>query len=214
MKHARFSVVGVAILLLAACGSNRVVPDRHYSLVLAANDSAVPGNNEVATARLIVGPIQLPTYLGERGLPMQVGPNRIESAHHHFWAEPLDEAIAKVLAQEIAARTNGIDVERESGRFTPQGDCRVRVELDAFHPTSESRVVTSGRYWISSEDTSNRQTFSLTRTLTIDGYAHAVDVLRGMLATLAQQIAGEVQGTPACTGVVRIYSPTARLHAF
>ena len=169
-------------------------------LALAADERAAAGNNESANAHLIVGPIQLPTYLSGRGLPMQTGPNQIESANHNFWAEPLDAAIAKVLARDIAERTNGIDVERESGRFTPDGDCRVRVEFDAFHPTNDSRVVTSGHYWISSEDASNRQGFNLSRTLTLDGYAHAVDELRGTLESLAQQISDDVQGTPACTG--------------
>lgn len=200
MTRARNLVSGVAILLLSACGSSPALPDRYYSLVLAGNDSTSEDNDDAATARLIVGPIQLPSYLSESGLPMQVGPNRIESAHHHFWAEPLDEAIAKVLAGEIARQTNGIDVEHESGRFTPQGNCRLRVEFDAFHPMSESRAVASGRYWISSDDTSNRQAFSLTHALTLDGYAHAVDVLRGMLGALAQQISNDVLRTPACTG--------------
>lgn len=200
MTRNRFVVFGIAIVLLSACGSSPVVQDRYYSLVLAANKSATTDNNEIATARLIVGPVQLPTYLSQRGLPMQVGPNRIESAHHHFWAESLDDAIAKVLVRDISERTNGIDVERESGRLTPDGDCGLRLEFDAFHATSDSSVVARGRYWISSEEASNRRAFSLDRTLTIGGYDHAVHVLRGMLAELAQQISDEVQETPACTG--------------
>lgn len=200
MTRAGLCVLGVAIMWLSACGSSPAIPDRYYSLVLAGNDVVSEGIDEAATARLIVGPVQLPAYLGERGLPMQVAPNRIESAHHHFWAEPLDEAIAKVLTRDIARHTNGIDVERESGRFTPTGDCRLRLEFDAFHATSESSVMASGRYWIISKDTSDRHAFGLTRTLEVDGYAHAVDVQRGMLETLSQQISDDVQGTPACTG--------------
>lgn len=200
MTRVSSSILGVVTLLLSACGSSPAAPDRYYSLVLAGNDGVAGDTQEVATVRMIVGPVQLPAYLSERGLPLQVGPNRIESAHHHFWAEPLDEAIAKVLTRDISRQTNGIDVERESGRFTPEADCRLRLEFDAFHATTASSVVASGRYWISSGDTSNRQAFSLTRTLTADGYAHAVDVQRSMLETLAQQIAEQIQSTPVCTG--------------
>lgn len=198
MIIARTFPITLTILVLSACGSSPLVEDHYYSLVLAADDSAAAIEDESSTPRLIVGPIQLPTYLSVRGLPMQVGPNRIESAYHHFWAEPLDEAIAKVLTQDIAENTTGMNVERESGRFTAQEDCRVRLEFDAFHPTNTSRAVTSGRYWVLSKDASSRQAFSLTRTLTSDGYAHAVDVLRGILAELAQQISDEVQRNPAC----------------
>ena len=73
-------------------------------------------------------------------------------------------------------------------------------EVDSFQPTNESRVVTSGRYWITSANTNNRQKSNLTRTLKIDGYGHAVDVLRDTLETLAQQISDEVQRTPERTG--------------
>lgn len=199
MTFTRYAFVGIALLQLIACGSGPVQQDRYYSLVLAATNADVPAN-EAASARLVVGPIELPSYLRNRGIAMQTGPNRIESANHHFWAEPLDEAIAKVLVQDIAKRVDGIAVERESGRWTPDADCRVRVEFDAFHPTSDSRVVSSGRYWILSGDSSETRTFGMSQTLTIDGYAHAVDALRSTLELLAQQIAGDVRGTPACTG--------------
>ncbi len=199
MIFARFLSICVALAILAACGSAPPLPDRYYSLVLAADSGDVAGD-EIANARLIVGPIELPSYLSKHGIAMQMGPNRIESANHHFWAEPLDEAIAKVLTRDIAERTDGIAVERESGRWTPSEDCRVRVEFDAFHPTNNSQVVMSGRYWISSENSSDSQEFSLSRSLTIDGYAHAVDVLRDTLAVLAQQISEDVQGEPACAG--------------
>ena len=199
MTVARFLPICVALTHLAACGSSPVLQDSYYSLVLAADIGEVSGN-ETTTARLIVGPIELPSYLSNRGIAMQMGPNRIESANHHFWAEPLNEAIAKVLTQDIAERTDGIEVERESGRWTAEEDCRVRVEFDAFHPTNDSRVVSSGRYWISAENSSDNQAFSLSRTLTTDGYAHAADVLRDTLKTLAQQISEDIQGNPACTG--------------
>jgi len=198
MRYASSIVAATTMLLLSACGSSPVVKDRYYSLVLAANGGTATGNDEIMTASLIVGPIRLPTYLSAHALPMQVGPNRIELAHHHFWAEPLNEAIAKVLTRDIAERTDGINVERESGRTAAEEDCRLRVEFDAFHPTSESRVVANGRYWVESSETSDRQAFSLTRTLTVDGYAHAVDALRGLLGLLAQQISDDLAAGRSC----------------
>ena len=198
MMPVRCLGISAAVLLLSACSSSNVVEDHYYSLVLAANDNTSITNDADAATRLIVLPVMLPAYLGGRGLVMQVGENRIESASHHFWAEPLDEAIAKVLVQDIAGRTSGIAVERQRGRYSPQGDCLLRVEFDAFHPTADSRVVSRGRYWISSEENSTQFTFALHGSLTIDGYAHSVDELRETLRTLAQQIADEAQRTAPC----------------
>ncbi len=196
MNATRVLVAGLAFACLAACGSNDMVEDRYYSLVLAAGP--ISDATDEGAARLIVGPIELPRYLGGRGLSMQVGPNRIETANHHFWAEPLDEAIAKVLARDIDENTDNIIVQRESGRWTVNADCRLRVEFDAFHPTHRSDVVISGRYWIGNDDAGTRRDFSLRRRLSTDGYAHAVDVLRSALAALAEQVSGDLSAEGSC----------------
>ncbi|MDJ0908757.1 MAG: PqiC family protein [Woeseiaceae bacterium] len=197
MNAARVIAVGLAIACLSACGSNDTVEDRYYSLVLAAGPA---GNaTDDGAAHLIVGPIELPRYLDGRGLSMQVGPNRIETANHHFWAEPLDEAIAKVLARDIDENTDDLVVQRESGRWSGNADCRLRIEFDAFHPTFRSDVVVTGRYWIGTDDNVARRDFSLRRGLTADGYAHAVDVLRGALADLAEQVSDDLAAESGCT---------------
>ena len=87
---------------LAACASTPV-EDHYYSLVIADDEAAEPAT-DVATGVLIVGPIQLPEYLNKRGLTIQVDSNQLQTANHHFWAEPLDEAISKVLARDLAGR--------------------------------------------------------------------------------------------------------------
>lgn len=198
MNAARVLLAGFALACLSACGSSVTVEDRYYSLVLAAGNGGTAGTAEGAPGRLIVGPIELPRYLAGRGLSMQVGPNRIETANHHFWAEPLEEAIAKVLVNDISERVDGFDVERESGRWTPAADCRVRLEFDAFHPTHRSRTAVSGRYWIIAGDASTRNDFNLTGRLTADGYAHAVDVLRDSLSELAAEISENLPAASGC----------------
>lgn len=210
MIIARTCLFCLTALMLSACSSSPVIEDHYYSLVLAKSENTSPPDRQSASMRLIVGPVQLPSYLTARGLPLQVGPNRISSASHHLWAEPLDEAIAKVLARDLEAYSRGISVERESGRFTVDEDCRVRAEFDAFHPTNASRAVVKGRYWISSDDGNNRHEFELSRTLTDDGYAHAVDTLRGMLADLAQRIATDIENHNVCSGTEDEYPAASR----
>ncbi len=196
MNPKRVLLAGILITGLAGCGSSETVEDRYYSLVLAAGPADAAASEDAPD--LIVGPIELPRYLGGRGLSMQVGSNRIETANHHFWAEPLDEAIGKVLARDIGERTDRFNVERESGRWSGSDDCRVRIEFDAFHPTHRAEVVVSGRYWVTAGDSSHRADFSLSRRLTMDGYANAVDELRRALQTLAGDIARSVDSADAC----------------
>ena len=193
--HGSFCLI--IALGLAACAS-RPVEDHFYSLVLAADDSAAP-ETDVVTGLLIVGPIQLPEYLTKRGLTMQMDSNEIRTANHHFWAEPLDEAISKVLTRDLAGHDRSLAVERDSGRWTPGGTCRVRIEFDKFHATSRSSVVNSGRYWLSSGESSVKQEFDLTERLSADGYGHAVEALRQSLRTLATRIVETIDSNPQCS---------------
>lgn len=188
----------LAILLgLGACASNPV-EDQYYSLVLAADD--LPVNAEVAASltHLIVGPVQLPEFLERRELAMQISDNEIRAANHHFWAEPLEEAIAKVLVRDISRLGSNLAVDREAGRWTEEGDCRIRLEFDKFHATNRSRVVSSGRYWILAPDESVRQEFDLSETIATDGYSSAVTALRLSLRELAGQIVDSLDSSALC----------------
>ncbi len=195
----RNSFLIIVLLGLMACGSNPL-EDHYYSLVLAADDVTAPVRTEETTAHLIVGPVRLPEYLNRRGLAIQIDANQIQTANHHFWAEPLEEAISKVLVRDIADLASGVTVDRDAGRWTDSGDCRLRIEFDKFHATDQSRVVSSGRYWVSSSDADVKQEFAVTQTLSADGHAHAVAALRRSLRTLATQITDTIDNNSQCSG--------------
>jgi len=199
MNHARNCFVVVVLLSLVACAS-KPVEEHYYSLVLAADQANVPAKDDNAGARLTVGPVHLPAYLNNRGLSIAVGANQIRTANHHFWAEPLEEAISKVLVLDISRLLDNVVVERDAGRWTDEGDCRLRLEFDRFHATDESSVISSGRYWVSSVEASVSREFHMTRSLSADGYGHAVETLRQSLGTLAAKIAATVESDQLCLG--------------
>ena len=168
--------------------------ERYYSLVLAGDTQHVE-RPTASAVRWVLAPIRLPAYLDTRSIALQTAANRIESAHRHFWAEPLDEAIAKVLVSGVEHSLDSIAIEREAGRWTAASECRLRVEFDAFHPTRDGRVRVSGRYWISAGETMSRHSFDESDALEADGYAHVVDALRASLDSLSTQIAAALGGT-------------------
>ena len=198
MKNTRIVFTVFCLFFVLAC-SSQPGSDNYYSLVLAGDEPFLLGAETEITTRLIVGPIQLPAYLSQRGLPIQLGASQVQNANHHFWAEPLDEAIAKVLVRDLSRFNDSLVVDRDAGRWTVSGDCRLRVEFDKFHATTESRVVSSGRYWISSSQSSLKQEFELFRSLSEDGYAKSVEALRNILETLAREISVAINSGPYCS---------------
>jgi uncharacterized lipoprotein YmbA len=198
MTSARLLTIVLILSVISACAS-APVQDNYYSLVLA-NDLPAQAEDQAGNAHLIVGPVALPDFLNGRSLALQIGSNRIESANHHFWAEPLEEAISKVLVREVGRLNENITVDRDAGRWNAAADCRLRIEFDGFHATSDSRVVLSGRYWVSSDNGTARQEFALTKTLMVDGYAHAVDALRESLTTLSEQVSSTITSHSSCAG--------------
>jgi len=82
--------------------ASKPVEEHYYSLVLAADQANVPARGDNTGAHLIVGPVHLPAYLNNQGMSIAVGANQIRTANHHFWAEPLEEAISKVLVLDIS----------------------------------------------------------------------------------------------------------------
>jgi uncharacterized lipoprotein YmbA len=199
MNHARTCFVVIVLFSLLACAS-KPVEEHYYSLVLAADQANVPAKVDNAGGRLTVGPVHLPAYLNNRGMSIAVGANQIRTANHHFWAEPLEEAISKVLVLDISRLLDNVAVERDAGRWTAAENCRLRLEFDRFHATDDSRVVSSGRYWVSSAQASVKGDFYTTRPLSADGYAHAVEVLRQSLSVLAVEIVGTIESNPLCSG--------------
>lgn len=200
MNRAGNSIVAFVFLMLTACAS-QPKEDHYYSLVLAADDVAAPARTDTAARRIIVGPIHLARYLDQSGLAMQVGTNQIRTANHHFWAEPLDEAIGKVLVRDISQRVGAVAVDRDAGRWTPGGDCRLRVEFDKFHATDDARVVATGRYWIhdSAREEVAQSEFNIVQTLSANGYTQAVRQLRVAIESLAAEIAEQLSNIGDCT---------------
>ena len=194
---------GVVLLVtyLAACGSSPP-ENTYYSLVLDAAAGGVVQATGDAAINVNLTRIELPTFLESRALALQTGPNQVRSAHSHFWAEPLDEAIAKVLVRDITDAATGIDIDRDEQR---KADCELKVEFDRFHATDDARVLASGRYWIASESGSQKQEFDVSQRLASGGYSSAVSTLRDSLRSLAGEISEEIENG----GVCQIADPTA-----
>jgi len=90
-------------------------PSRFYVLSSAAE--VVP-ESRIGEAYIGVGPVNVPVYLQRPQLVTRVSDNKVELREYHRWAEPLDEAIIRVLTENMT-RTLGTETIVGYPWYTP-----------------------------------------------------------------------------------------------
>jgi uncharacterized lipoprotein YmbA len=101
-------LAAVALALLAGCLSPRPDTSRYFTLPSPATDPATgPG-----VASLGLGPVVLPPYVARLEIASRTGPDEIRYAASDRWAAPLDELVARALADELRSRVPAREVIR------------------------------------------------------------------------------------------------------
>jgi uncharacterized lipoprotein YmbA len=96
------SLVGLVLALaLSGCSFGKSPPSHFY--VLNAQEDAPPQPADHALV-LRITHIGLPRYLDRFEIVTRSGSNELKLADFHRWAEPLEEGIARVLAENLAVR--------------------------------------------------------------------------------------------------------------
>jgi uncharacterized lipoprotein YmbA len=200
MKISKISFGRAGLVLLisvgfVACGSTPV-EDHYYSLVLDAGPSSSSSASASADVNLGLDRIVFPEFLQSRNLITQVGTNEVLTAQHHFWAEPLDDAISKLLIRYIGSQVDDINVDYS---INAAADCSLRLEFDQFQATDRGAVVASGRYWLNSSERSLKREFEYSVAQQTDGYKSAVLSLGSAVRTLAGDISDELISSGVCS---------------
>ena len=137
----RAAAAGTTTLLLAACGST--AKESFYTL------SAPPPVEAAAqaTITLVVGPVTVPEAVDRTPMVVRTGPNQVDIADLHRWAEPLKAAIPRVLAAHLARELPGARVS--ASRQSSGGDSDYRVVLDVSRfESSLSEGATLEATWV------------------------------------------------------------------
>jgi uncharacterized lipoprotein YmbA len=183
----------VSIILLGACGSAPANKTQYYLLNSPTTTDAVNTDNmhNKNSQPLGITLLELPDYLRQPSLVLQLSNHQLHYSHFHMWAEPLQNSFAQALAQDL----NNVDshfryiVTPEKNKVTAVAT--VVINITAFHATHQSQALLSGTYWLqgkSGENLEQEHNFTLTIALNKNGYEHAVEQMRKVITTLAQKI--------------------------
>jgi len=182
----------LAVVLLTACSSQ---PPQTATYLLR---SEVPAGADVALrdSGIALGNIRVANYIDQPGLVLATGDGTIHAARYHVWAEPLQVALRRYLADQISdASGRDIAAMPDSATVT-----RVDVSVDQLHGTG-SGVAVLVAYWnVASQGASKSYRFSEQQALSGDGYDALVRAQESLLKRLAEAIsaslpaAGQVSG--------------------
>ena len=95
-RTTHFLALVLAGALAGGCAST---PARFYTLAATARPEGTPS----ARYAVVVGPVSLPAEVDRLEFVVQVAPNRVALDEFNRWAAPLDDAIARAIAGNLAA---------------------------------------------------------------------------------------------------------------
>jgi hypothetical protein len=126
-----------ALLLLAATACLGSEPARFYTLDSTARADGAP----LASVAVLVSPVTIPASVDRPQLVLNVSANQVEIEEFERWAAPLSDAIARVVAADLAALLGTPDVASAPlANFAP--DYRVSIAVQRFEsaPGQHARI--------------------------------------------------------------------------
>lgn len=183
----------LSVISITACTSNNTPKTQYYLLnspTLALNATV----NEQQPA-ISVTLLELPEYLAQPSLVLQLSDHQLHYSHFHMWAEPLNLGLAQALNQDLNNNKNGLSFI-VSADINANKDADIIIKISAFQATHQSQVLLTGSYTINdklmSQQMNKTNNFSLFVDLDDNGYPHAVEKMRQATSLLAQEISANI----------------------
>ena len=173
VPSARPMFLGLACVYLAACvhvGQQQKDPWGLFTLSPlpeSTQDGAMRSPQPVQRA-ISVGPVHLPGYLDQDQLVTRISQNRLSLSENDRWAEPLEDNIAHVLAQNLSMllQTDRVEVHPWPGRQRPT--YQVEIDVLSFETDTAGTACLVGRWVL--RDVASGQTIAEKETrLTASG---------------------------------------------
>jgi len=191
---------------LASCAVSD--PTQFYTLSRETAPRSSTNSAEVASSSVDatgvvgigVGPIIMPGYLDRSQIVIRTGADKIEISTFHRWAEPLEDGIARVLADEISARvpTERVVTFPWRGVVARAIQYQVVVALLRFDGRQGGDITLDTRWRVlagnGSELTARRST--VIQGVEGSGYEPMIAAMGRALGILGQEIAAEIRALP------------------
>jgi uncharacterized lipoprotein YmbA len=99
-------LIAITFFLATAVGCGTSAPTRFYSL----DSTATPHGAPLGRVAVMVGPVSVPAAVDQPQFVVQVAPNRVEVEEFNRWEAPLNDAVARAVADDLAVLLGTPDV--------------------------------------------------------------------------------------------------------
>ena len=121
----RLCAIVVAGALTASCAST---PEARF-YTLSPTPSPIATSSDVSVA---VGPVSVPAVVDRPQIVVSLGPNRVWLDEFNRWASPLQDDIARVIAENLVALLGTPNVSRASQTLSMGSTYRAVVAVEGF----------------------------------------------------------------------------------
>jgi hypothetical protein len=180
-------------LVAFGCGGNSS-PTRYYVLSPTVTGSAA--QHDAKCVGIGVGPVKIPEYLNRTQIITRANPNELELAYFDLWAEPMSDAVPRILAEDISRLLCTREVVLFPWRTSHTPDLRIEVEVIKMDGVP-GKSADLEAWWsvISSADkkirASKRSTYN--EPVAAAGYPGLVSAHSRALENLSREIAKTIQ---------------------
>jgi len=189
----RLQAAAGAALLAAGCTllSPAADPSRFY--VLSARSSSAADGADLA---LGVGPVQLAAYLAVSEIQVRASASELSRLPVDRWAEPLEEGITRVLAQNLSAELGTRDVVLFPWYADQTPSHQVQLSVRRFELEPDGSGALEVRYEVTGLDARGGhlvRDVELRQPAAGSDVAASVTALSEALAELARRIAADIR---------------------
>lgn len=188
------AAAGLALLLVAACGSNP--PTEVYGLTDAAKRSETPA--PAGAPLIFVDPAATSDYLDRTQMVTRKGAYRISLHEFAIWSEPLGDLIAASLVDDLAKRFGDDRVMVSPLPAYEDPDWRVSVNVLRFDVDDAGDAVLDVRWTLlkgRNEDfAASQREIIVTKASLPEDPASRVAALDEALSILADRIGARIEG--------------------
>ena len=170
------------LLLAVFSGCSTSPPTRLYLIepILVTNASFTSANKTI-----VVGPVAVPEYLSRKEIQSHDHRYRVASAQFDRWAEPLEDNISAVVAENLAMLLPSNDLLLYPGIDGARADYTVRMWVHRFGSEPSGDVVLLATWRLDGQNSSEGVTRKARYVEPREG-ADIVSIVAAMSATLEQ----------------------------